>query len=186
LLAAIKAAGFTRESLQSLSAEDALMQLRANPAIELALNDYLAIAGFMLIGGYCISEKTLRESPNIIVARLLDALTVREDIGFDDELEQRVRSRIAPEDQEEFDQALADARKVNRLRDERGIYNDIWAFRALWECRWRWLFDLKKFASPKSIPALTTTCFMGWSKKLPTLVRTTPMWSKLPTDSVSR
>ena len=126
LAATITAAGISRDSLESQPAEEALAQLCANPAIESALNDYLSVAGFMLIGGYCISEKTLRESPNIIMARLLDALTARQTTEFDNEQEQRVRSRIALEDQEEFDNALADARKVNRLRDERGIYNDIW------------------------------------------------------------
>lgn len=126
LAAAIKAANITRESLESQPAEQALEVLRAHPAISSALNDYLAITGYMLIGGYCISEKTLNESPNIQMARIIDALKPRPAAEFDTALEQKIRAQIPEQDRAEFDLALADARKANRMRDERGIYNDIW------------------------------------------------------------
>lgn len=126
LAAAIAAAGLDRQELESREPEAALSLLRDNPAVCAALDDYLAVAGHMLIGGYCISEKTLNESPNIVVARVLDALEPRGTAEFDADLEQSIREKIPEADREEFDTCLLDARKANRMRDERGIYNDIW------------------------------------------------------------
>lgn len=123
---AIRAAAISKESLESQPAEQALAVLRAHPAISAALEDYLGITGYMLIGGYCVSEKTLNESPNILMARIIDALRPRAATEFDTALEQKIRAQIPEQDRDEFDRALADARKANRMRDERGIYNDIW------------------------------------------------------------
>jgi pyruvate,water dikinase len=38
-----------------------------------------------------------------------------------------VRAKVPAEHQQEFDQLLAEARLLYRLRDERGVYSDIWA-----------------------------------------------------------
>jgi pyruvate,water dikinase len=122
----IRAAGLSKADLDARSPEEALSLLRETPQIAAALDEYLAVTGYMLIGGYCISEKTLRESPNIILARIGDALTPRAEQEFDTVLEQRVRDSIPQADRAEFEQALSDARETNRMRDERGVYNDIW------------------------------------------------------------
>ncbi len=122
----IQAAGLSKADLDARTPDDALALLLENDEIRAALDDYLAVAGHMLIGGYCISEKTLRESPNVILARIGDALSSKTVQGFDTALEQRVREKIPEQDREEFEQALSDAREANRMRDERGIYNDIW------------------------------------------------------------
>ena len=122
----ISSAGLSKTELESKTPEAALNLLRENPEINAALEDYLAITGHMLIGGYCISEKTLRESPNIILARIYDALEPRTESEFDAAMERSIREKIPEEDRAEFDQSLNDARKANRMRDERGIYNDIW------------------------------------------------------------
>lgn len=126
LAMAITDAGITKGDLDALTAEDALNKLREDPAINQALDDYLKITGYMLIGGYCISEKTLNESPNIILARITDALAPKVASETSQALEQSIRERIPEADLEEFDLALADIRQVNRMRDERGVYNDIW------------------------------------------------------------
>jgi len=122
----ISSAGLSKAELESQAAEATLEMLRENPEINSALEDYLAITGHMLIGGYCISEKTLKESPNIILARIFDAIEPRIEAEFDSTMERDIREMIPEEDRAEFDLCLADARKANRLRDERGIYNDIW------------------------------------------------------------
>jgi pyruvate,water dikinase len=46
--------------------------------------------------------------------------------GVDDRIAD-VRSRVPEEHRAEFDELLAEARLLYRLRDERGIYSDIWA-----------------------------------------------------------
>ncbi len=126
VVAAIGAAGIAKKELLEQQPEAALNSLRENPQIVATLEDYLNITGHMLIGGYCISEKTLRESPNIIMARIFEAMEPADQSGFDAELEQAIRGKISEADREEFDLCLADARSANRMRDERGIYNDIW------------------------------------------------------------
>ena len=71
---AIKSAGLSKTELEAMDPADALAKFRENTEISAALDSYLAITGQMLIGGYCISEKTLQESPNIILARISDAM----------------------------------------------------------------------------------------------------------------
>ena len=123
---AITVAGIIKKDLMKQESEAALNGLRENAQINAVLEDYLVIAGHMLIGGYCISEKTLRESPNIIMARIFEAMEPASESEFDADLEQIIREKIPEEDRVDFDLCLADARLVNRMRDERGIYNDIW------------------------------------------------------------
>lgn len=123
---AISAAGIVKKGLAEQEPETALKALRENSKINAVLEDYLNITGHMLIGGYCISEKTLRESPNIIMARIFEAMEPAIESGFDAELERAIREKIPEADRIEFDLCLADARSANRMRDERGIYNDIW------------------------------------------------------------
>ncbi|MBL4821167.1 MAG: hypothetical protein JKY98_09305 [Gammaproteobacteria bacterium] len=127
LAATIEAAGISRADLNAVPAEEALAILNSKPEIKEALDAYLAITGHMLIGGYCISEKTLHESPNIILARIGDALAPRTETDVDEALQKRVRDQIPSADLEEFELSLNDARVTSRMRDERGVYNDIWA-----------------------------------------------------------
>lgn len=123
---AITTAGIVKKDLAEQEPESALNVLRENSQINAAIEKYLNITGHMLIGGYCISEKTLRESPNIIMARIFEAMEPARESGFDAELEKGIREKIPEADRVEFDFCLADARSANRMRDERGIYNDIW------------------------------------------------------------
>lgn len=123
---AILAANISKKDLQEQDPKAALASLQEVAEINAALEDYLGIAGHMLIGGYCISEKTLRESPNIILARIFEAMEPANDSGFDRTLESAIREKIPEANRVEFDLCLADAREANRMRDERGIYNDIW------------------------------------------------------------
>ena len=123
---AITAAGIVKNDLGEQKPETALNGLRENSQVNAALESYLFITGHMLIGGYCIAEKTLRESPNIIMARILEAMKPANESGFDVALEHAIRAKVPEENRAEFDLCLADARSANRMRDERGIYNDIW------------------------------------------------------------
>jgi hypothetical protein len=126
LATALKAANISKAVLDSKPADEALVMLRDNAGVSAALDAYLDITGYILIGGYCISEKTLQESPNIILARISDALAPRPETEFDGELDKRIRDQIPAQDLEEFDLSFNDAREANRMRDERGVYNDIW------------------------------------------------------------
>jgi pyruvate,water dikinase len=127
LAEALKEANISKSDLVSVSTEEALSLVR-NSSVKVveALDDYLDLTGHMLIGGYCIAEKTLHESPNILLARILEALEPQNNTASNGEFENSVRAKVAEEFKEEFDRSLADARLTSRMRDERGIYNDIW------------------------------------------------------------
>ncbi len=126
IVSAIAEAGISKDDLDTSNPTVTMEKLMQNSSVAEAIDKYLSKVGYMLIGGYCISENTLRESPNIILARINDAMSPHSGAEFDEELERRIREQVPEADREEFDLTLADARKVNRMRDERGVYNDIW------------------------------------------------------------
>jgi pyruvate,water dikinase len=91
-----------------------------------AATAYLERVSFRLLDGFDISEPTAIEKPDVLVAAIRrfaeeggGAETTEADV-------QRIRDSVAPDHQAQFDELLAEARLVYRLRDERGIFNDIW------------------------------------------------------------
>jgi pyruvate,water dikinase len=124
----LRECNISKNDLTSLPPTEALALIRncCAKAGE-ALDAYLSIAGHMLVGGFCVSEKTLLESPNIILARIVDALEPKNENPAGAELENSIRDCIKSDFRDEFEQSLSDARITSRLRDERGVYNDIWA-----------------------------------------------------------
>jgi rifampicin phosphotransferase len=93
-----------------------------------AVNAYLELVGWRLLDGFDISGPCALELPDA----LLRAIRVAAD-GKDDEsasVEQgiaAVRDKVPEEHRDEFDELLAEARLMYRLRDERGVFSDIWA-----------------------------------------------------------
>lgn len=89
---------------------------------------YLDLVGNRLVHGFDISNPYALELP----ASLLQAMRVAvsgEGLGHDD-LDERVadvRSKVPEEHRAEFDGLLEEARHVYRIRDERGVFSDIWA-----------------------------------------------------------
>jgi rifampicin phosphotransferase len=106
-----------------------LAQLRALPGLAgAAVDAYLALVGNRLIDGFDITEPTALEVPdallraiNIAVAPLAPA---HNDLAA---ATAAVRSKVPRAQQAAFDELLTEARLTYRLRDERGIYSDIWA-----------------------------------------------------------
>lgn len=109
-------------------AESVLDRLRAMPGeVGSTAAAYLERVSFRPLDGFDISEPTAIEKPEVLVAAIRRFV---EEGGGAEATEadvQRLRERVAPEHQAEFDELLAEARLVHRLRDERGIFNDIWA-----------------------------------------------------------
>jgi pyruvate,water dikinase len=89
--------------------------------------DCVASLGFRLIEGFDLSNPTIGEQPGVIVGRLIAALEVDpgEARRRADALAASIRAEVPPEHRAEFDEMLADARSVYRLRDERGVYSEI-------------------------------------------------------------
>jgi pyruvate,water dikinase len=92
-----------------------------------AARAYLDLVGNRLLDGFDIAEPTALELPD----QLLRAIRTAAAAGVDDtDVDARiaeVRAKVPAEHQEAFDELLHEARLLYRLRDERGVYSDIWA-----------------------------------------------------------
>jgi rifampicin phosphotransferase len=119
-----------RELLESEDdAGDVLERLRSlDSDAGRAAAAYLDLVGTRLVHGFDISNPYALELP----ASLLQAIRVAvggEGLAQSD-VDQRVadvRSKVPEEHRVEFDELLEEARHTYRIRDERGVFSDIWA-----------------------------------------------------------
>lgn len=108
-----------------------LQQLQAIPGTTgAAIKTYLDLVSHRVVGGYDITCPTAIESPTMLV----DALQCKFSAEKDAEVERQVIAQIAtlrdvvPEaHRTQFDEVLAEARLINRLRDERSYWSDLWS-----------------------------------------------------------
>jgi rifampicin phosphotransferase len=93
-----------------------------------AMSGYLDLVGFRPLDGFDISEPSALELPDVLLRAIRVAVSAT-DAGVSDvdDQEAKVRGRVPAEHQSEFDELLGEARLTYRLRDERGVYSDIWA-----------------------------------------------------------
>ena len=106
-----------------------LADLRALPGeAGSAVSGYLDLVGCRPLDGFDISEPSALELPDALLRAIRVAAEGRdlESADVDDKIAD-VRSRVPEEHRSEFDELLGEARLMYRLRDERGIYSDIWA-----------------------------------------------------------
>ena len=130
LIATIGEDPAARELLQSEDAPgqvlDALRGLEGEAGA--AVSGYLDLIGCRPLDGFDISEPSALELPAVLIRAMRVAVTGR-DLGtadVDDRIAE-VRKQVPEEHRSEFDELLGEARLTYRLRDERGIYSDIWA-----------------------------------------------------------
>lgn len=93
-----------------------------------AVSGYLDLVGYRPLDGFDISEPSALELPDALLRAIRSAVSGRS--GARSEVEEQiatVRSQVPEEHRAEFDELLGEARLTFRLRDERGIYSDIWA-----------------------------------------------------------
>jgi len=106
-----------------------LSDLRALPTpAGAAVSGYLDLVGYRLLDGFDICEPFALELPDALLRAIRVAVSdgPREATDLDHQVAE-VRGRVPAEHQAEFDELLGEARLTYRLRDERGIYSDIWA-----------------------------------------------------------
>jgi pyruvate,water dikinase len=93
-----------------------------------ALKGYLEFAGYRLLDGFDISNHYALEMPDALLRSITAHLADDSPRGDDvDELIAEVRGKVPEEHRAEFDDLLAEARAGYSIRDERGVYSDIWA-----------------------------------------------------------
>lgn len=93
-----------------------------------AVSGYLDLVGHRLIDGFDIVEPSALELPDALLRAIRIAVSGEAQAPSD--LEDRiadVRAQVPAAHQVEFDELLGEARLTYRLRDERGVYSDIWA-----------------------------------------------------------
>jgi pyruvate,water dikinase len=92
-----------------------------------AVAAYLDLVGNRLLDGFDISEPSALELPDQLLRAIRTAVGTRSDDAGVEARIAEVRAKVPPEQRESFDELLDEARLLYRLRDERGVYRDIWA-----------------------------------------------------------
>jgi rifampicin phosphotransferase len=130
LIAAIEADPNARQILESGGDPgEVLEELRSlDGEAGAAASAYLDLVGYRLLDGFDIGGRYALEMPDA----LLQAIRVAVEQGVMEESDVEaqiadVRNRVPEEHRAEFDDLLAEARMLYRLRDERGVFSDIWA-----------------------------------------------------------
>src|SRR5438105_9439359 len=93
-----------------------------------AASAYLDLVGYRLINGFDISEPYALELPDALLRAIRVAVAGGELEASD--VEERiagVRGQVPEEHRAQFDELLGEARLMYRIRDERGVFSDIWA-----------------------------------------------------------
>jgi pyruvate,water dikinase len=122
-----------RTAREALAAEDNPAQLLARlrsvgGEAGAAISGYLDLVGNRLIDGFDIAEPSALELPDALLRAMRIAVSQGPQAVPDiDARVLEVRARVPAAHQSEFDQLLGEARLTYRLRDERGVYSDIWA-----------------------------------------------------------
>ena len=91
---------------------------------------YIDRVGYRPVNGEDVGEPSVHELPELIVGAIRSAVEAAGAAAVADEVERRtreVRADVPAEQRSAFDELLAEARSVYRLRDERGTYADLWA-----------------------------------------------------------
>ena len=102
--------------------------LRArDDAVGQALGAYLDLVGYRLLDGFDISGRYALELPDALVRAIRAAVAGRIEEHDLDARTEAIRAQVPEEHRAEFDEILGEARLMYRLRDERGVFSDIWA-----------------------------------------------------------
>src|SRR5258705_709304 len=93
-----------------------------------AVSGYLDLVGNRRIGGFDIAEPTALELPDALLRAIRIAVSGEAQAASDlDARIAEVRAQVPAAHRADFDELLGEARLTYRLRDERGVYSDIWA-----------------------------------------------------------
>ena len=108
---------------------EVLEAMRALPSeTGAAARDYLDLVGYRLLDGFDISGRYALELPDALLRAIRLAVDDSGPQAADvEEATADVRAKVPEQHQEQFDELLAEARATYKVRDERGVFSDIWA-----------------------------------------------------------
>ena len=129
MVTAYRADEAARKELDSDEDPGALLdRLRREPSASgQALNDYLDFVGYRLLDGFDISNHCAIELPDVLLRSIRTAIDEPDRESDLDQQVAEVRSHVPEEHREEYDELLEEARVGYSVRDERGVYGDVWA-----------------------------------------------------------
>ena len=125
----------TSADAQALVASDAnpadlLERLRSQSGeVGAAAIDYLDTVGYRLLDSLDVGDPYALEVPEVLVNGIRMAVDTGAPASSTASAEEvaSVRSRVPVEHHHAFDELLAEARVTSKLRDERGLYSEVWA-----------------------------------------------------------
>jgi pyruvate,water dikinase len=93
-----------------------------------AMQGYLDLVGYRLLDGFDISGRYALELPDALLRAIRSFVdNAATETAQVDEHIAAIRSKVPEQHRAQFDDLLGEARLVYRLRDERGVFSDIWA-----------------------------------------------------------
>ena len=93
-----------------------------------AVSAYLELVGYRLLDGFDISNPCALELPDVLCRAIRAAITQKAAAASD--VEGRiaaVRAKVPEPHRAQFDELIEEARLTYPIRDERGVFSDIWA-----------------------------------------------------------
>src|SRR5215469_2812272 len=130
LVAAFAEDASAREILQSEGdPAQVLSKLRSlHNDVSKNLADYLDLVGFRLLDGFDISGRYALELPDALLRAIRTSVAKTDGSAADvDAHIADVREQVPEQHRAQFDELLGEARLMYRIRDERGVFSDIWA-----------------------------------------------------------
>ena len=93
-----------------------------------AASAYLDLVGYRLLDGFDIAGRYALELPDALLRAVRVAVEGAgpEAVAVDDRIAD-VRGKVPEQHREQFDELLEEARLTYKIRDERGVFSDIWA-----------------------------------------------------------
>lgn len=109
--------------------EQVLARLRSLPnQVGKELSSYLDLVGYRLLDGFDISGRYALELPDALLRAIRTSVQKRGRPAADVEARiAGIRERVPEQHLGQFDELLGEARLMYRVRDERGVFSDIWA-----------------------------------------------------------
>lgn len=129
LLAAIRRSEEAQQAITADQPTELFARLRQISGTAAATRLFLEVDGYRLVTGFDVGDLYALEVPHLLAYRVREALESTEHhaqngVGLDSD---GVRRLVPYSYKPEFDELLREAREAYRLRDERGLYTDIWA-----------------------------------------------------------
>lgn len=132
MIAAIRADPAARELLESDGDPGRVLdELRAlDSDAGRAVSAYLDLTGYRLLDGFDISGRYALEMPDVLLRAIRVSVADSSQDTTEAEVETKIaeiRTKVPDDQQDQFDDLLGEARLMYRVRDERGVFSDIWA-----------------------------------------------------------